>query len=113
MAAPAIEARSITKTYSGGVQALSEVSFQIGWGTVFAYLGRNGSGKTTTVRVLTTLTRPSTGSASVAGFDVVRHPAEARKAIGVAMQEAALDDLMTGTEHLQLVGQLWGQKARS
>ncbi len=109
----AIDARSITKTYPGGVQALSEVSFQIGWGTVFAFLGRNGSGKTTTVRVLTTLTPPTTGTATVAGFDVAAQSAAARSAIGVTMQEAALDDLMTGAEHLQLVGQLWGGSAKS
>jgi ABC-2 type transport system ATP-binding protein len=107
----AIEARAVTKTYASGVQALAGVTFTIGWGQIFAYLGRNGSGKTTTVRVLTTLTRATTGSAKVAGHDVSSAPGSVRGAIGVAMQDAALDDLMTGMEHFKLIGQLWGQSA--
>ena len=107
----AIEAVGLTKRYPSGVEALSDVNFEIGWGVIFAYLGRNGSGKTTTVRVLTTLTPPTGGRARVAGFDVVAEPVAARAAMGVTMQEAALDPIMTGMEHLQLVGQLWGHRA--
>ncbi len=107
----AIEAAGLAKRYPNGVEALAGVDFAIGWGVIFAYLGRNGSGKTTTVRVLTTLTPPSAGTARVAGVDVVGDPAGARKVMGVTMQEAALDHLMTGMEHLQLVGQLWGHRA--
>jgi ABC-2 type transport system ATP-binding protein len=108
--APAIEAETITKTYRSGVQALRGVSFQIGWGKIFAYLGRNGSGKTTTVRILTTLARPTSGTAHVAGLDVATDPAAVRRSLGVTMQDAALDDLMTPMEHLHLVGRLWGYR---
>lgn len=105
----AIEATGISKTYRGGIQALVDVSLCIGWGEIFAYLGRNGSGKTTTVRVLTTLSPLTAGRATVAGHDVSAEPYAVRRAVGVALQEAALDDLMTGREHLRLVGRLSGR----
>ncbi len=108
----AIEARSIGKTYPGGHTAIADVSLEVQWGSVLAYLGRNGSGKTTTVRLLTTLTPPTAGTAAVAGYDVVTQAAAARAAMGVTMQDAALDELMTGREHLELVGRLWGQRAK-
>ena len=104
----AIEATDITKTYKGGVEALKGVTFRVGWGEIFSYLGRNGSGKTTTARILATLTSPTSGSATVAGHDVATEPDAVRRSIGVTMQEAALDNLMTGREHLELVGGLWG-----
>ena len=104
----AIEATEITKTYKGGLEALKGVTFRVGWGEIFSYLGRNGSGKTTTARILATLTSPTSGSAAVAGHDVATEPDAVRRSIGVTMQEAALDNLMTGREHLELVGGLWG-----
>ena len=104
----AIEATEIAKTYKGGVEALKGVTFRVGWGEIFSYLGRNGSGKTTTSRILSTLTNPTSGSAAVAGHDVATEPDAVRRSIGVTMQEAALDNLMTGREHLELVGGLWG-----
>jgi ABC-2 type transport system ATP-binding protein len=73
---------------------------------VCALLGRNGAGKTTAVRILTTLLRPDAGSAAVAGFDVVREPAEVRARIGVAGQGATVDELLTGRQNLRIVGQL-------
>jgi ABC-type multidrug transport system ATPase subunit len=82
----AIETAKLGKTYSGGVRALHEVSFRTAYGEVFGYLGRNGSGKTTTIRILTTLTAPTTGSARVAGHDVGQHPEAVRRSIGVTMQ---------------------------
>jgi ABC-2 type transport system ATP-binding protein len=94
------------------VQALGDVSFQVGRGEIFGYLGRSGSGKTTTVRILTTLTRPTSGGAVVGGHDVVREPDLVRRSIGVTMQDAALDGQMTGREHLDFVGRLWGLDAR-
>jgi ABC-2 type transport system ATP-binding protein len=107
MAEPAIETVSLGKVYAGEVRALEEVSFRTGYGEVFAYLGRNGSGKTTTIRILTTLTAATTGTARVAGHDVARDPAAVRRAIGVTMQHAALDETMTGRELLGFLAALW------
>lgn len=105
----AIEVHDLAKTYGeAGVQALNGVTFNVGESEIFGYLGRNGAGKSTTVRILTTLLRPSKGSARVGGFDVVQDPSEVRGRLGVVLQEAGLDDLMTGREHLVLVGRLTG-----
>jgi ABC-2 type transport system ATP-binding protein len=103
----AIEAIALAKTYPGGVQALDEVSFRTTYGEVFAYLGRNGSGKTTTIRILTTLTAATTGTARVAGHDVHQDPQAVRRTIGVTMQQAALDETMTGCELLHWLAALW------
>jgi ABC-2 type transport system ATP-binding protein len=103
----AIETTALGKVYPGGVQALEDVSIRTGYGEVFAYLGRNGSGKTTTIRILTTLTAASTGTARVAGHDVARSPEAVRRAIGVTMQQAALDETMTGRELLGFLAALW------
>jgi ABC-2 type transport system ATP-binding protein len=108
----AIETYEITKEFRGGVHALAGVSFQVGWGEIFGYLGRSGSGKTTTVRILTTLTRPTSGRGVVGGHNTVSSPDEVRRSIGVTMQDAALDDQMTALEHLTFVGRLWGLEAR-
>src|SRR5688572_28859672 len=104
--AAAIEAVALVKRY-GEVTAVAGVSFQVPVGEVFAYLGRNGSGKTTTVRMLTTLSRPSAGTARVAGHDIA-DAGRVRARIGVTMQEAALDPAMTAIQHLRLIAGLWG-----
>lgn len=105
----AVEVHDLQKRYEpAGVQALAGVSFDVEEGEIFGYLGRNGAGKSTTVRIATTLLRPTAGRAAVGGFDVCSHPASVRQAIGVAMQEAALDELMTGREHLLLAARLAG-----
>jgi ABC-2 type transport system ATP-binding protein len=101
-----IEAELLVKRY-GETMAVAGVSFVVGRGEIFGYLGRNGSGKTTTVRMLTTLTRPSSGMARVAGVDIA-DARRVRQHIGVTMQEAALDDAMTGAEHLCFVAGLSG-----
>jgi ABC-2 type transport system ATP-binding protein len=105
---PAIIARALAKEFSGGIKALESVDFSVSPGEIFAYLGQNGSGKTTTVRILTTLASPTSGTASVAGYDVVRAPHEVRRRIGATMQEIGLDPIMTGREHLELSAGLWG-----
>jgi daunorubicin resistance ABC transporter ATP-binding subunit len=102
----AIEAEQLVKLYGENV-AVAGVSFTVGRGEIFGYLGRNGSGKTTTVRMLTTLTRPSSGRARVAGVDIA-DASRVRERIGVTMQEAALDEAMTGAEHLRFVAGLSG-----
>jgi ABC-2 type transport system ATP-binding protein len=104
----AIDVEELAKVYRGGVQALDGVTFAVERGEIFGYLGRNGAGKTTTVRVLATLTRKSFGRAIVDGIDIEADPAGVRRRLGVAMQDAALDDLMSAREHLTLVGRLAG-----
>jgi len=104
----AIETTALGKVYPGGVLALDQVSIHTAYGQVFAYLGRNGSGKTTTIRILTTLTAATTGTARVAGHDVHHEPGAVRRAIGVTMQQAALDETMTGRELLGWLAALWG-----
>ena len=78
------------------------MDLEVAAGEIYAFLGPNGAGKTTTVRMLTTLLRPTGGSAKVAGYDVVEQAADVRRSIGVALQEAALDPLMTGRELIRL-----------
>ena len=104
----AIETRALERTFSGDIKAVQGVDLEVAEGEIYAFLGPNGAGKTTTVRMLTTLLRPTGGSATVAGFDVVKQAAKVRRAIGVALQEAALDPLMTGRELMQLQATLHG-----
>jgi ABC-2 type transport system ATP-binding protein len=105
---PAIETRDLQRTFPGGVVAVAGVDLEVAEREIYAFLGPNGAGKTTTVRVLTTLLRPTGGSARVAGHDVVGDAAAVRRTIGVALQEAALDPLMTGRELIQLQATLHG-----
>jgi ABC-2 type transport system ATP-binding protein len=100
-----IEVDRISKRF-GSTQALADVEVDVAQGTVLALLGPNGAGKTTLVRILTTLLRPDSGSARVAGYDVVAQAGKLRSAIGLAGQYAAVDELLTGRENLELVG-LW------
>ena len=104
----AIEASGLERTFGGGVRAVDSVDLEVAEGEIYGFLGPNGAGKTTTVRMLTTLLRPTGGSARVAGFDVVGEAARVRGAIGVALQEAALDPLMTGRELVRLQATLHG-----
>jgi ABC-2 type transport system ATP-binding protein len=100
-----IEALGLVKRY-GETKALGGVDFAVPAGTVLGLLGPNGAGKTTAVRILTTLARPDSGTARVAGVDVVSRPADVRRRIGVAAQDATLDGLLTGRQNLVLVGEL-------
>jgi len=108
----AIEVRGLERTFGEGVRAVDGVDIEVAEGEIYAFLGPNGAGKTTTVRMLTTLLRPTGGSARVAGHDVVEDPAAVRRAIGVALQEAALDPLMTGRELIRLQATLHGLPRR-
>ena len=103
----AIETRSLARRF-GDVVAVAGVDLEVADREIYAFLGPNGAGKTTTVRMLTTLLRPTGGSGRVAGYDVVKEAAAVRRAIGVALQEAALDPLMTGTELMRLQATLHG-----
>jgi ABC-2 type transport system ATP-binding protein len=98
----AIEVRSLVREFKGGIHAVAGIDLDVAAGEIYGFLGPNGAGKSTTVHMLTTLLPPTAGSARVGGFDVVKQGAAVRKAIGAALQEAALDPLLTGREHLKL-----------
>jgi ABC-2 type transport system ATP-binding protein len=100
-----IEAVGLHKHF-GTTHALRGLDLSAQEGTILGVLGPNGAGKTTAVRILTSLTRPDAGSASVAGIDVLRHPDEARRRMGVAGQYASVDELLTGRENLRMIGRL-------
>jgi ABC-2 type transport system ATP-binding protein len=101
-----IEARGLTKSY-GEVQALAGIDLTVREGTVLGLLGPNGAGKTTVVSILTTLIQPDSGSAKVAGCDVVSDPVAVRRRIGLSGQYAAVDEHLTGFENLDLIGRLY------
>jgi ABC-2 type transport system ATP-binding protein len=101
-----IEAAGLHKSF-GQTHALRGLDFDVREGTILGMLGPNGAGKTTAVRILTTLTHPDSGRATVAGIDVLKQPAQARRQFGVAGQYAALDELLTGRENLHMVGRLY------
>ncbi len=105
---PAIDINGLERRFEGGVVAVAGIDLEVAEGEIYAFLGPNGAGKTTTVRMLTTLLRPTGGSATVAGFDVVSQAPSVRRSIGVALQEAALDPLMTGRELMLLQAILHG-----
>jgi ABC-2 type transport system ATP-binding protein len=109
--APMIEAHGVEKAYGKAV-ALAGVDLTVDAGTVLSLLGRNGAGKTTFVRILATLLPPDAGRVRLAGVDVVRDPSTVRSLIGLAGQFAAVDEMMTGRENLELVGRLYGVRRR-
>ncbi|TCC18310.1 ATP-binding cassette domain-containing protein [Kribbella speibonae] len=100
-----VEAKGLRKSY-GATEVLTGVDLSVAEGTVLALLGPNGAGKTTTVRILTTLTRPDSGTATIAGYDVLREPARVRGVISLTGQYAAVDENQTGRENLVMVGRL-------
>ncbi|MFP5351143.1 MAG: ATP-binding cassette domain-containing protein [Actinomycetota bacterium] len=102
-----VEAEGLKRSF-GKLEAVAGIDLSLTPGEIFGFLGPNGAGKSTTVRMLTTLLRPSGGRASVAGFDVVREADMVRRSIGVALQDAAIDPLMTGTELIRLQATLHG-----
>ncbi|MGZ5309936.1 MAG: ABC transporter ATP-binding protein, partial [Solirubrobacterales bacterium] len=104
----AIEVENLQREFSGGIKAVDGVDLEVAEGEIYGFLGPNGAGKTTTVRMLATLLAPTGGRAIVAGHDVATDAQKVREAIGVALQEAALDPLMTGRELLQLQATLHG-----
>jgi ABC-2 type transport system ATP-binding protein len=107
----AIVVQELRKRY-GEVRALNGVSFSVREGEVFGLLGPNGAGKSTTVRVLVTLTRPDSGTASVAGHDVRKEPTAVRRTIGYVPQDSGVDGFGTGRENLMLQGRIQGMSGR-
>ena len=102
----AITVDSLTRDFKGFV-AVDHISFQVSVGEIFGFLGPNGAGKTTTVKMLCTLLRPSAGSATVAGFDVVRQHGDVRKSLGIIFQDPSLDDRLTARENLRIHGLIY------
>jgi len=103
-----IEAESLEREFKGGIRAVDGIDLNVAAGEIYGFLGPNGAGKSTTVHMLTTLLPPTGGRARVAGYDVVSQGPQVRAAIGAALQEAALDPLLTGREHLRLQTALHG-----
>ncbi|MFF1571221.1 ATP-binding cassette domain-containing protein [Leifsonia sp. NPDC058292] len=113
----ALVAENLVKTYRTGrgkppVRPLDGLSFSAETGTVFGLLGPNGAGKSTTIKILATLARADSGTGTVAGIDVTRHPARVRRAIGFVAQKSVADPMDTGVENLVLAGRLQGLSAR-
>jgi ABC-2 type transport system ATP-binding protein len=104
---PVIEVRDLSKRYDD-IEAVRGIGFEVEEGETFGFLGPNGAGKTTTISVLCTLARPTGGTASVGGFDVVVHPAEVRRRIGLVFQDTTLDDYLTAEENLRFHAELYG-----
>jgi ABC-2 type transport system ATP-binding protein len=103
-----IEVDGLVREFKGGVRAVDGIDLRVEPGEIYGFLGPNGAGKSTTVLMLTTLLPPTEGTARVAGHDIVREGPEVRRAIGAALQEAALDPLLTGREHMRLQTTLQG-----
>ncbi len=104
----AIEVNGLVREFKGGIRAVDGIDLEVSSGEIYGFLGPNGAGKSTTVLMLTTLLPPTAGSARVGGFDVVRDGPRVRGVIGAALQEAALDPVLTGREHLHLQAALHG-----
>src|SRR5579863_3782875 len=104
----AIEASELVREFRKGPRAVDGIDLTVSYGEIYGFLGPNGAGKSTTVHMLTTLLPPTSGTASVGGFDIVKQGAEVRASIGAALQEAALDPILTGREHLMLQATLQG-----
>jgi ABC-2 type transport system ATP-binding protein len=106
MSEPTIQADKLVREFKKGPRAVDAIDLAVAPGEIFGFLGPNGAGKSTTVHMLTTLLPPTSGTARVAGYDVVREGPQVRARIGAALQEAALDPLLTGREHLRLQASL-------
>jgi ABC-2 type transport system ATP-binding protein len=98
----------LVRVFKGGIRAVDGIDLEVAPGQIYGFLGPNGAGKSTTVLVLTTLLPPTAGRATVAGFDVSSQGSQVRGKIGAALQEAALDQFLTGREHMDLQGGLHG-----
>src|SRR5213078_4971241 len=103
-----IEVEGLVREFKNGPRAVDGIDLSVGPGEIYGFLGPNGAGKSTTVHMLTTLLPPTAGTATVAGYDVVEEGPQVRKAIGAALQEAALDPYLTGREHLRLQATMHG-----
>src|SRR3954466_15748214 len=106
-----LEVSELRKVYTGGVEAVRGIDFEVAEGEVFGLLGPNGAGKSTTVGILTTTLQPTSGTARVAGHDVVREPLAAVQASSVVFQEPAVARSFSGRRNLELHVRLWGAES--
>lgn len=102
-----IETNQLTKIYPGDVTAVDGIGFEVQTGEIFGFLGPNGAGKTTTIKMLNTLIPPTSGTAMVTGYDVIKNPAEVRRNIGYVAQDVGVDEHATGKENLVLYGHFY------
>src|SRR4051794_30365875 len=107
-ASTGIEVEGLVREFKGSVRAVDGIDLRVEPGEIYGFLGPNGAGKSTTVLILTTLLPPTAGTARVAGHDIAREGAQVRSAIGAALQEAALDPLLTARDHMRLQTTLQG-----
>ncbi|MBT3363153.1 MAG: ATP-binding cassette domain-containing protein [Chloroflexi bacterium] len=102
-----IETDKLTKVFKGDVRAVDGIDFEVKEGEIFGFLGPNGAGKTTTIKMLNTLIPPTSGSAKVAGYDIVKQPSDVRTSIGYVAQDVGVDEHSTGRENLTLYGHFY------
>lgn len=107
-----VQTQNLTKIFPGDIRAVDGIDFQVEPGEIFAFLGPNGAGKTTTIKILNTLLMPTSGTATVSGFDVVKNPAEVRKRVGYAAQDVGVDEHATGRENLTLYGHFYRMSSK-
>src|ERR1700759_5379277 len=105
---PAIAAQSLTRTFEGGFTAVNHISLSVEPGQFFGFLGPNGAGKSTTIKMLTGLLAPTTGTISMLGEARLANPVEVKRHIGVVPEGMALFGKLTATEYLTFVGQMYG-----
>jgi len=105
---PEIEVSGLTKTFAGGVEAVKGINFRVEVGEAFGLLGPNGAGKSTIIGMLATTIAPTSGTARLAGFDIVREPIKARSVSAVVFQDAVVDRALTGRRNLDTHARLWG-----
>jgi ABC-2 type transport system ATP-binding protein len=103
-----IEVKGLTKVFNGDLTAVDNISFTVEEGEIFGFLGPNGAGKTTTLNMLATLLRPTSGTATVNGFDILKEPDNVRRSIGFVFQDPTLDIELTGRENLDFHGRIYG-----
>lgn len=108
-----IETNQLTKVFPGGVTAVDGIDFEVKTGEIFGFLGPNGASKTTTIKMLNTLLQPTSGTAVVSGFDVVKNPAGVRRNIGYVAQDVGVDEHATGRENLELYGRFYRLDGRT
>ncbi len=106
--ASGIEVEGLEREFKGGIRAVDGIDLRVEPGEIYGFLGPNGAGKSTTVLILTTLLPPTGGTATVAGYDIAKEGPQVRAAIGAALQEAALDNFLTGRDHMKLQASLHG-----